>query len=105
AHASGVAGTNQQDRSQRRPRHRTDDAGGALSTSACEDAAQSEAAHAADPSQAFAVRNFGLKVGMAGATKFEGRIKELIENLPDLGIKHEPRNLASLKDGFAAPSW
>src|SRR5438067_7153493 len=54
-HASGVAGTNQQDRSQRRPRHRTDDAGGALSTSACEDAAQSEAAHAADPSQAFAV--------------------------------------------------
>src|SRR5216117_3887432 len=32
------------------------------------------------------LRNFGLKVGMAGATKFEGRIKELIENLPDLAV-------------------
>src|SRR5207247_776878 len=36
------------------------------------------------------LRNFGLKVGMAGATKFEGRIKELIENLPDLAILVEP---------------
>ena len=30
------------------------------------------------------LRNFGLKVGMAGKTKFEARIKELVENLPDL---------------------
>ena len=29
------------------------------------------------------LRNFGLKVGMVGAAKFEARIKELIENLPD----------------------
>ncbi len=36
------------------------------------------------------LRNFGLKVGMAGATKFEGRIKELIENLPDLAVLVEP---------------
>ena len=30
------------------------------------------------------LRNFGLKVGMVGKTKFEARIKELVENLPDL---------------------
>src|SRR5438067_4049068 len=36
------------------------------------------------------LRNFGLKVGMAGATKFEGRIKVLIENLPDLVVLIEP---------------
>jgi transposase len=31
------------------------------------------------------LRNFGLKVGVAGKVKFEARIKELVENLPDLG--------------------
>jgi transposase len=36
------------------------------------------------------LRNFGLKVGMVGATKFEGRIKELVENLPDLVLLVEP---------------
>ena len=36
------------------------------------------------------LRNFGLKVGMAGATKFEARIKELVENLPDLAVLVEP---------------
>src|SRR6516225_1407985 len=35
-------------------RHRADDAGGALSPCACEDAAQSEAANATDPPQAAA---------------------------------------------------
>ena len=30
------------------------------------------------------LRNFGLKVGMVGKVKFEARIKELVENLPDL---------------------
>src|SRR5262249_60276495 len=29
-------------------------------------------------------RNFGLKVGMVGTVKFEARVKELVENLPDL---------------------
>ena len=29
------------------------------------------------------LRNFGLKVGVAGTAKFEARIKELVENLPD----------------------
>ena len=32
------------------------------------------------------LRNFGLKVGMVGTVKFEARIKELFENLPDLAV-------------------
>jgi transposase len=36
------------------------------------------------------LRNFGLKVGMAGTAKFEARIKELVENLPDLTVLVEP---------------
>ena len=32
------------------------------------------------------LRNFGLKVGMVGKVKFEARIKELVENLPDLAV-------------------
>ena len=36
------------------------------------------------------LRNFGLKVGMVGATRFEARIKELIENFPDLAVLVEP---------------
>ena len=36
------------------------------------------------------LRNFGLKVGIVGAVKFEGRIKELVENLPDLAVLVEP---------------
>jgi transposase len=36
------------------------------------------------------LRNFGLKVGMVGTTKFEARIKELVENLPDLAALVEP---------------
>jgi len=36
------------------------------------------------------VRNFGLKVGMIGAVKFEARIRELVENLPDLAVLVEP---------------
>jgi transposase len=36
------------------------------------------------------LRNFGLKVGMAGTVKFEARIKELVANLPDLAVLVEP---------------
>ena len=70
------------------PRHGADDAGGALSSGACEDVTQPETAHAADASQAAAVeghrsrddlrgtlRNFGLKVGIVGKQKFEARIQ------------------------------
>ena len=36
------------------------------------------------------LRNFGLKVGVVGAAKFEARIKELVECLPDLAVLVEP---------------
>ena len=36
------------------------------------------------------LRNFGLKVGVVGTVRFEARIKELVENLPDLGLLVEP---------------
>jgi transposase len=36
------------------------------------------------------LRNFGLKVGAVGAVKFEARIKELIDNFPDLVALAEP---------------
>src|ERR1700757_1722039 len=43
------------------------------------------------------LRNFGLKVGVVGAAKFEARIKELVENLPDLALLVEPLLVASLE--------
>ena len=36
------------------------------------------------------LRNFGLKVGMVGKVRFEARIKELVEGLPDLAVLVEP---------------
>jgi transposase len=36
------------------------------------------------------LRNFGLKVGVVGAARFEARIRELVEDLPDLAILVEP---------------
>jgi len=36
------------------------------------------------------LRNFGLKVGLVGMAKFEARIKELVEDLPDLAVLVEP---------------
>src|SRR6201993_3910279 len=36
------------------------------------------------------LRNFGLKVGVVGTVKFEARIKELVESLPDLTALGEP---------------
>src|ERR1051325_10695483 len=36
------------------------------------------------------LRNFGLKVGTAGRTRFETRIKELVEDVPDLAVLVEP---------------
>ena len=36
------------------------------------------------------LRNFGLKVGVVGKVKFEARIKDLIDNLPDLAVLVEP---------------
>src|SRR5690349_23090366 len=36
------------------------------------------------------LRNFGLKVGSAGWTRFEARIEELVEDVPDLAVLIEP---------------
>jgi transposase len=36
------------------------------------------------------LRNFGLKVGIVGRTKFEARIEELVEHVPDLAALTEP---------------
>ena len=36
------------------------------------------------------LRNFGLKVDMVGAARFEARIKELVEDIPDLAVLIEP---------------
>ena len=36
------------------------------------------------------LRNFGLKVGVAGTAKFDARIKELVENVVDLAALVEP---------------
>jgi len=36
------------------------------------------------------LRNFGLKVGVVGMVKFEARIRELVEDLPDLAVLVEP---------------
>jgi transposase len=36
------------------------------------------------------LRNFGLKVGVVEMVRFEARIKELVENLPDLAVLVEP---------------
>jgi transposase len=36
------------------------------------------------------LRNFGLKVGIVGAARFDARIKELVANLPDLAALVEP---------------
>ena len=36
------------------------------------------------------LRNFGLKVGAVGTVKFEARVRELVENLPDVAELVEP---------------
>jgi transposase len=102
-HAGGAEGADQQDGPQRCTRYRANDASGASPSGACKHATQSETTNAADPSQllqskAIAIendlrgtlRNFGRKVGMVGKVKVEARIKELVENQPDLAELVEP---------------
>ena len=47
------------------------------------------------------LRNFGLKVGMVGTVKFEARIRELVETLPDLAVQW---NRCSLSGGCCMSS-
>src|SRR5450759_84045 len=98
AHAGGAEGADQQDGPQRCARHRPDDASGALPSGACEDAPQSETADAPDPSQAAAVEGHCNRErstryfaqlrpqGMVGKVRFEARIQELVENIPDMAV-------------------
>jgi transposase len=49
------------------------------------------------------LRNFGLKVGVVGTVRFEGRIRELTEGMPDLGAIMAPLLSArwKLREEFA----
>jgi transposase len=47
------------------------------------------------------LRNFGLKVGMVGTVKFEARIKELVENLPNLVVLVDPPSRRQPSKSFA----
>jgi transposase len=86
-----------QDRSQRCPRHRPDDAVGLyrpvhVKTLRSQKLRMLLTHRKLLQSKAIAIendlrvtlRNFGLKVGTVGTAKFETRIKELVENPPDL---------------------
>ena len=104
AHAGGAEGADQQDRPQRCARHRTDDAGRDFTDPVHVKTLRSQKlrmllthrkllqskAIAVDNDLRGTLRNFGLKVGMVGTVKFEARIKELVENLPDLAALVEP---------------
>jgi transposase len=48
------------------------------------------------------LRNFGLKVGMVGRMKFEARIEELVEDLPDLAVLVEPLLVVTRADRCSA---
>jgi transposase len=48
------------------------------------------------------LRNFGLKVGVEGALKFEARIRELVENLRDPDIFRPIRNPVTIAVQFGA---
>jgi transposase len=52
------------------------------------------------------LRNFGLKVGVVTTVKFEARIQELVENLPDLAVLVEPLLIVrrALREQPAPPS-
>src|ERR1700675_2936642 len=91
AHAGGVAGADQQDRPQRRAWHGADDAGGAyrpvhvktlrsqkLRMLLTHRKLLQSKAIAIDNDLRGTLRNFGLKVGVVAALKFEARIRELV---------------------------
>jgi hypothetical protein len=50
------------------------------------------------------LRNFGLKVGVVVTRKFEARIKELVESIPDLAELVEPL-LVVRRTLRERPSW
>src|SRR3974390_525283 len=103
AYESGVEGADQQDRPQRCAWHRPDDAGGLyrpvhVKTLRSQKLRMLLTHRKLLQSKAIAIENdlrgtlrsFGLKVGMVGKVKFESRIKELVDTLPDLAPLVEP---------------
>ena len=103
AHEGGAEGTDQQDRLQRCPRHRANDAGGLYRPVHVKTLRSQKLrmllthrqlllskAIALENDLRGTLRNFGLKVGMVRKVKFEARIKELVESLPDLAVLIEP---------------
>ena len=107
-------GAGEQDRSQRCPRHRPDDAGKSVSTRSREDFDEPETARIAGArkllqEKAIAIendirgllRNFGLKVGIVRTIGFEARIRELIDGAPELGEIISPLLAARLRAEFA----
>jgi hypothetical protein len=53
------------------------------------------------------LRNFGLKVGMVGKVRFEARIQELVENIPDMALLVEPLLIVRrvLRPSCTAACW
>ena len=56
------------------------------------------------------LRNFGLKVGTVGKVRFEARIQELVETIPDLAVLVEPllavrRRYANRSSSCTAACW
>src|SRR6516165_4531951 len=103
AHASSVEGASEQDGPQRCAWHRADDAGGLyrpvhvktlrsqkLRMLLTHRKLLQSKAIAVDNDLRGTLRNFGLKVGIVGAAKFEVRIRELVEGFPDLAVLIEP---------------
>src|SRR4029453_15437640 len=103
AHAGGVAGADQQNRPQRCARHGADEGGrlfrpGHVKTLRSQKLRMLLTHRKLLQSKAIAIdndlrgtlRNFGLKVGVVGTVKFEARIGELVEPLPDLAELVEP---------------
>ena len=50
------------------------------------------------------LRNFGLKVGIVGTVKFEARVRELVENLPDLAVLVQPLLMVRRVRASSSPS-
>ena len=48
------------------------------------------------------LRNFGLKVGVVGTVKFEARVRELVESLPDVAELVEPSHCPA---GTSRTAW
>ena len=59
---------------------------------------------AIDNDQRATLRNFGSQVGLEGAVRFEARIRELVEDLPDLAELVEPLLISARRCATSASS-